>query len=84
MNADELRERTKHAVWKWSTIPPNEFWLITPLDELRTGHREALRQRNNQAFRKKQGFPIDGDAWSKATLKTVGDLRDLNKRRLEG
>ncbi len=85
MNSDTAT--TKRAVRRWAQLPEGAMLVLDDqLDGLRPNHREQLRTENNLAFAGANGFPIDAATWNarQPNIKTVRNLRDFNRARIEG
>jgi len=84
MDATDLRRQIKAAVSNWSGVAASEIRMTSKLDDLASVDREILRQRVNQEFAGQNGIPISGKVWSETEMTTVGDVRDLVRKQIEG
>ncbi len=83
----DITVRTKKAVRKWAGLEPGTPLVLDDiLEKLRPGSLRQLRPELNKEFEGETCFPIGINDWIgiEGTLKTVRDVRDAVKKRLEG
>lgn len=82
MDLLEITRRTKAAVREWADDPEAKVLLDDKLSKFQNGDLDTLRVRINGQFVKQSGFPFTSKEWEKLTLKTVRDVRDAAKKKL--
>jgi hypothetical protein len=83
METAEITLRTKNAIRDWVQNPNRQVLLDDKLSKFQENELSALRVRVNGRFEGENGFPIRTPDWNALKLKTVRDVRDAAKARLE-